>query len=267
MEMAARQMLTRPSIWGPTLRSASLRSAHPKSSETNHFSRFFPKNVLPTPPNFFVEVSSLFVLSLTLKTMATAALRKRARSERKYFTSYANPATAFAGTTWAGKEMDPATLDTLFCPTRGADITNRVGREVTVHSMKMWLVAGDVNHVRLIIYVDRQPNGAQSQAEEVMESAAVDGIIKATGFQNTANLGRFKVLYDEIVNPRVDNNVGYQLYKVKIKLDPVTVRFNDGNTGTIADITSNAFHAIGCTAYGTGNVLTYYTTRFSFTDA
>lgn len=209
----------------------------------------------------------------------------RVVTERKYFDS------SFSGNiteavTFAGCEADPATLNTLFVPSEGNDINNRVGRKVNVLAIKVKgsirtppNAAADMSNnesrIRLILYQDMQTNAAQAQAEEVISS---DGITYNM-FQNTANFGRFRVLKDkriQLTNPNISQtgtanaNTRAPLdrtFKFTIKFrKPVLVRFNGTNGGTIADIVDNSFHMIANTTSDDYAPALQYTCRTTYVD-
>lgn len=187
-----------------------------------------------------------------------------AASESKYFDSELFGATVpVASVAWTGTEIDPPVLDTLFCPTEGSDINNRVGRRVQVYKIA---IRGIINTVptqdspdvlgspvnRLILYIDKQTNGVQSQGEEVMS----DSGSPVNSFQNPANFGRFTVLKDVVYRPRIvtastdgtnttTQNVSPVYFKCKYKFKkPIYVKFNATNGGSVGDIVDNSFHMI-----------------------
>lgn len=190
-----------------------------------------------------------------------------AASESKYFDSFRQQVAVAEPSSWAGTEIDPATLNTLFCPTEGSDIDNRVGRKVQVYKLA---IRGIINtptisdfpdielapSFRIIIFQDKQTNGVQAQGEELMETAAASTDVVITGFQNRANFGRFKVLKDLVLRPRIitsmtdgtatsSQGVSAIHFKVTVKFKkPVVVKFNATNGGTVGDIVDNSFHMI-----------------------
>lgn len=191
-------------------------------------------------------------------------------SESKYFDSFQSALTIPAPTSWVGTELDPATLNTLFAPSEGSDIDNRVGRRVEVYKIAIKGVINtglsqddaDVNQVpiaRLILLIDQQTNGVQAQGEEVMAApGAASALSTITTFQNTANFGRFRVLKDKIIRPTINVTAtdganthsaqpNAQYFKMTVKFaKPVACRFNATNGGTVGDIVDNSFHLIGC---------------------
>lgn len=204
-------------------------------------------------------------------------------SESKYFDTEENIAVANFATTWAGTEIDNTTLSCLFAPSEGSDIDNRIGRKVQVYKLALRGQYNSTpstnqadslapNFCRIIIYMDTQTNGTQSQGEDLMAGSASNAI---TSFQNLANLGRFRVLRDFNVKLREVNTmtdgtntssqaIGTSPWKATIKFKkPVIVKFNATNGGTIGDIVDNSFHIIAMEQGGyTGNIQyncrTYY---------
>lgn len=190
----------------------------------------------------------------------------RAITERKYFDSE-RTATALGALTasFASAELDPATLNTLFCPSTGDDYNNRTGRKCQVISIKIrgaitcaaqtnQTAADAASRVRLLLVQDLQTNAAQLNSEDVITSGAGSGAIDM--FQNPAFFGRFKVLKDKVMvlnNPNISydgTNIEQaglaRPFKFSIKFKkPVTVHFNSTNGGTVADIIDNSFHVIG----------------------
>lgn len=210
-------------------------------------------------------------------------------SERKYFDSYVSALALTAPSTWAGTEADPGTLNCLFCPTEGSDIDNRVGRKVTVHSIK---INGTINVpdkanltgcdnatlLRMILFVDMQTNATQAQGEQLMsDPGAASALLNINTFQNTANFGRFKVLRDvklSLQNPvitydgtNLEQNGMKRQFKLKYKfVNGLPVRFNAANGGSVADIIDNSFHLLAaCDSIDLAPTISYQA-RTVYTD-
>lgn len=191
-----------------------------------------------------------------------------AQTETKYFDSFLSASNIAESADWTGTEVDPATLLNLFNPVEGSDLDNRVGRKVLVKRIAMRGVItatteadqADVlalPQVRLILFQDMQTNGSQAQGEQVMASpgAATTALTFCT-FQNTANFGRFRVLRDVVIRlgqqvTATDgtNTSSQNMQHIPFKLtfrfkQPVAVRFNATNGGTIGDIVDNSFHLL-----------------------
>lgn len=190
-------------------------------------------------------------------------------TESKYFDSYKSSTSIVnAISSWAGTEIDPSTLNTLFAPTEGSDINNRIGRKVQVYKISIrgliepapYPDGDDIlssPYYRLILFQDKQSNGVQAQGEEVMgpPGTAAQNLTINT-FQNTANFGRFKVLKDLVLRPRIvtastdgtntmSQNFSTIPFKVTYKFkNPVVVKFNATNGGSIGDIVDNSFHLL-----------------------
>lgn len=214
-----------------------------------------------------------------------------ASGEMKYFDSYKAVTAIAAGTSWAGQEYDPGTLNTLFAPTTGSTIASRIAREATVYKIKVRgtlfcavdataAAAFQPSLVRLMLVQDTQTNGAQAQAEEIMAApgAATAQLTNKT-FTNLASTGRFRIWKDITVNLQDPNMVqhtsGSSTIKVnginkpfKFNLDfskaPIKVRFNATDGGSVADIVDNSWHIIAHTTSADMTPQICYQCRVSF---
>ena len=225
--------------------------------------------------------------------------------EMKYFDTYkTTTALGVVTTTWpAGAMVDPtttvnlgaaavATPLSLFVPTVGSALNQRIGRSVLVRKIK---VHGQITaaatgtglaayepylpqKVRLMLVQDSQTNAAQMTAAQLMNDAgAADTTINS--YQNPNNFGRFRVLKDKdilIQDPNFTTEyepetpfAGYartngliRNFKFNINFKvPVKVQFNATNGGTVLDIVDNSFHMIAaCTGVSTNHPpsISYY---------
>lgn len=208
-----------------------------------------------------------------------------ATGEMKYFYVDLTLAPCIVSADWTGTQIDPPTL-TLFVPIVGAGISQRIGNSVTVYQilMKCYVIAASqVNQlsgdnsclIRVILFQDLQTNAAQAQGNVIMknEGAAFENVFS---FQNVANFGRFKVLRDKIIKledpnmvwdgSNIETNGIQKHFKLNIKFkQPVVIRFNSTNGGTIADIVDNSFHIICLANDASLATKIYYNARFTFT--
>lgn len=209
----------------------------------------------------------------------------RSMTERKYFDISGGGPVVSVNSGWTGAELDP-TGGTLFCPTEGNDIDERVGRKVTIVGLKIraWMSVAPYQGdefvpitTRFVLYQDTQTNGVQSQAEELIASAGVG----TNQFQSTANFGRFRVLKDKTIvlgsntpitllstGPPVYFGTGQRrAFKVNVRFKrPVVVRFNATNGGSIADIVDNSFHVIAGKSTSSRTVTLAYSSRIVYLD-
>jgi len=185
--------------------------------------------------------------------------------EMKYFDTELDGTAVPSVAAWTGTEFDPTTFNTLCVPVVGAAINQRIGKAIKVLKIKVNAVltctaqanqtAGDAaTKIRVILYQDKQTNAAQAQGEQVMtpSTAAVNA---PNVFQNIDNFGRFVVLKDKIItmeNPSISWDgtnieqsglVKHLKFSIKFK-EPVQIRFNATNGGSVADIVDNSFHII-----------------------
>jgi len=189
-------------------------------------------------------------------------------TERKYFDGQSNGNLNSSATSWAGCEADQGVYNCLGVPVQGNDIANRIGRKIQVLSLKLRgrvIIPPQQNQstgdaaacIRVIIVLDKQTNGVQLNAEDVISSGQPN--FGTEMFQNTAFFGRFKVLKDKkfvLQNPAVaydGTNLEQQglskWFEWIIKFrKPVVMHFNATNGGTVADIIDNSFHCIASTS-------------------
>lgn len=186
-------------------------------------------------------------------------------TERKYFDSNGSANLLGITTSWAGAELDPATLATLVVPVLGSDYNNRVGRKIQILSIKIRgtitvppqtsQTSGDsATKCRLVLVLDKQTNASQLNAEDVFNSGGASDAVNM--FQNPSFFGRFRILKDKTFKLE-DPNLVYDgtqllqqglLYNFKMIhkfVKPMYIHFNSTNGGTVADIIDNSFHLIG----------------------
>lgn len=115
---------------------------------------------------------------------------------------------------------------------------------------------------RLILYVDRQANGAAATLAQILQATAADSLFE---FQNLENIKRFDIFYDEKFTLNfnvVDNQATPDLTEVvhyaamaKHWKNGLMVDFS-GTTGVIAEVRSNNIGALYCATTGAVNTIT-----------
>lgn len=182
---------------------------------------------------------------------------------------------------WIGGEMDPtaASLLCLNAIEQGDGESQRIGRKVTVTGI---YIRGSVNlepsaasspgpgserKVRIVLVQDKQTNGAQLNAEDVMANSA---IIPENAFRNLQFDKRFKILGDKTISLNYTagsydgTNPGYSgmnkhfQFFIPMKME---VTFN-ATTRTVSAITDNSLHLVGV---GSTVVNFDYVARLRFT--
>ncbi len=214
-----------------------------------------------------------------------------AQTESKYFDSFLSAAGVPESTDWTATEIDPAAANTLFFPSEGADINNRVGRKVSVYKIALRGVIAQTaspdkadieaqGAFRMILYIDTQSNGGQAQGEEVMAPPGAATVpLTFSTFQSTANFGRFRVLKDKIFYPRdltamtdgastASMNAADIPFSMKYSFKkPVEVRYNGSTTpGVVGDIVDNSFHLLMQKSTALGTHLISYQCRTYYKD-
>ncbi len=180
----------------------------------------------------------------------------------KKFANYELTNTAF-GTTWAS--MQDGTIKCISGVTQGDGESNRDGRVYNILSLHMkgfieilategqTAPLGD-SLSRVCVVIDRQTNGAEVTATNVMLGTATDDI---NAFQNLQFSNRFRVIKDKTF--RIPVQTGSMTAAANLfDQGPVKIPFNwnftfkrpikvvcSGTTNTIAVITDNSIQVIG----------------------
>lgn len=163
--------------------------------------------------------------------------------------------------------IDSAGIGVTLCePPQDTSDSGRIGRKVTVKSIqhRIWFSLGTTQvanaayyPVRIIIYIDKQPNGAFNSLTDLLEfqgnTNASDAMKRCLSPLKLANSDRFQVLKDMVYE--VDAGHGYGQHVQHYK----KVSFNTTWTGTaggVANIESNALNMIVLSANYSGGTAT-----------
>lgn len=146
-------------------------------------------------------------------------------------------------------------------PVRGLTRDLRVGCQISLRSVQYGIEVGAnptavvATHVRLILLVDREPNGVAPLFTDIFADPAIGNAYLSMFNYNTVGKGkRIRIVKDMMFNlnlvapnqaaagaPNV-SNLSRTVYKKLYKRLPMRIQFNDGNAGTIADISRNAVY-------------------------
>ncbi len=160
---------------------------------------------------------------------------------------------------------------------QGVGESNRVGRKCTLKSI-FWRGSlaipllelegspGSSERFRLILYLDKQANGATAAALDILEAVTVDD------YRNLANSGRFQVLYDHhlVLNYETLSHFAvnsFSMAQVKnnfsfFKKCNIPLEFSGAN-GTIDEIRSNNIGLLVVSEGGSGALVSRIRIRFS----
>lgn len=152
--------------------------------------------------------------------------------------------------------------------TRGDDISQRIGREVTLRSVQLTYQIGSKNgtgtdqYVRAMLVYDRQANGSTALISDILSGS------NTYAPRNLENRHRFSILYDRMIALNASGEPGSRrVLRFYRRLNhPVT--FNGNTGGTIADIQTGAlyFVAIGSNAAGATDGFGVMQTRVRYQD-
>jgi len=215
-------------------------------------------------------------------------------SARRMMPGYGRTAGYYGRFTGRGAELkffDGANTDATLIPAAGVikedslnhiaqgnTEQNRIGRKCVLKRIQMrgqWTLPSTTtagsssDRVRLIVYLDRQTNGATAAVTDILESADINS------YRNLANQQRFSILHDklEVLNALAGggNGTADQTYIINRNVNVyktlnIPVEFdNSVTTGAITSIRSNN---VGVLALAEGALVTLkFQWRLRFSDA
>ncbi len=168
-------------------------------------------------------------------------------------------------------------IDSINKIAQGVTEVQRIGRKCTlrsVHFRTQYSLATRVNQaglgtgdsIRLIVFVDKQCNGATALVTDILETTDIQS------FRNLVNSGRFVFLYDKVhtvnyltMGIRPDNNFAQDGVKKWVQWNAkceIPVEFSD-TTGAITEIRSNNIGHLLISESGTARYDTHIRVRFS----
>lgn len=149
---------------------------------------------------------------------------------------------------------------------KGTNYDQRDGRSLKVKSL--WCSSACVRNVttgpsivRLIWFVDKQPSGATPAVTDVLASASIYAP------RNLSNKKRFFVLKEKILSVSSTGGKEKVIHKPVYKALDMHTAYDNGNAGTIADISSNAIFLLAISDQATSNypLISFYN-RIRFVD-
>lgn len=154
---------------------------------------------------------------------------------------------------------------------RGTTALTRIGQKINIKSIEIRTVnfatlSTGINQVhRMFIVQDKQCNGAAPTISQILASTGTFAP------RNLENRKRFRIMWDKffVVGPTANENanvvqVGYKKFRGR----GLTVDYNTGNAGTVADISTNSLHFVvfGNIAAGTTAGECSFYIRIRYTD-
>ncbi len=130
---------------------------------------------------------------------------------------------------------------------QGVTESQRIGRKCTIeHILWRWniqqksqaVMSATSITVRLIVYHDKQANGAAASVTDILESDNFQS------FNNLSNSGRFRILYDRVMSKQQDGSIAgpvtneWEVNGSFFKKVSIPIEFSAA-TGAIGEIRSN----------------------------
>jgi len=175
--------------------------------------------------------------------------------------------------TWVGTWKDPTSSGTLCSPARGSGISQRKGNQIEIQDLAIQghlfyqptLKADQLDRVeypvvvRVSLVLDKASHGSQPLSEDVFTTTSANDYIYAP--PSLQGQHRYTV-WDQFfeISPTVATCHTYETspgvfipviltggqyipFNLRLQLEePLRVRFNQSNTGTMSDILDNSFH-------------------------
>ncbi len=172
-------------------------------------------------------------------------------------------------------------VDTFVTIPQGVTESQRVGRKCTIKAINWrWrvrlpnttTVGNTSDTARMIMYLDKQTNGSPATAILLLEAGA--GSVGFQSYNNLENSGRFRILYDKVVDLVAksgsgtgaagvqfgEDNVYGSMYKkcnIPIEYD------NSASTGVLTSMRSNNLGFLFLSSDGVATVISKVRLRFS----
>jgi hypothetical protein len=147
---------------------------------------------------------------------------------------------------------------------RGTSATTRIGQSIRwVGNELRWSLTMNATgqlpqFVRIVLFVDKQPNAANATMTDVYPL----GILTP---RDVGNLNRFTILYERVLAMNPDGNECFVGDSIRT-LSQYHTMFNTGNAGDITDITKNALYLMWCSSVALNLPSFGYNNRFIFVD-
>lgn len=165
--------------------------------------------------------------------------------------------------------------------TRALRLGNRIsalslGMNCTIEPLAAAILG---TRVRVIVLVDKQPNGVAIDPLDLMQPGTASANAFYSMYNRNTVPARYRILKDKFFNlgqmvpgvvaagvtTAVIQQPKYFKWRIPLKF---TVKYNDGNAGTIADVVDNNLYVISYTSQGAAAAPgVFWQTTFTFKDA
>ncbi|MFQ0997896.1 hypothetical protein [Gilliamella sp. CG33] len=171
--------------------------------------------------------------------------------------------------------------DSVLTIAQGTTESTRIGRKVRVKSINWRFTlqlpttatpAETADSIRIILYLDKQANGATATVTGILETAAFNA------YRNLANTGRFVILMDRFYalnsqsgagNPVGEQGINFGIHRKELSFNKtcdIPIEYdNSFTTGVISTMRSNNIGVLGITQAGLAGMTTS-NMRIRFSD-
>lgn len=179
--------------------------------------------------------------------------------------------------TVASSLVDPIVSNCLHGIDQGDGEQQRDGRKYTILNLNIrgYVLFGEQeatsvtsDHVRLLVVLDRQTNGAQLTETDVLDVFHADNDLQTTSFRNLQYTKRFRILKDFTVRKpttglgqasganEVKSNACTKYFKFNVNFKNGLEVLSTGTAGTVSTIVDNSIHMMAI-SINSNNTLRY----------
>lgn len=158
---------------------------------------------------------------------------------------------------------------------RGTQDGTRIGNEIMIKKWRVNLTlqsgaVGVIQAARVVIFIDKAPNGILPLAAEVFYGTATAGCSPNYTYNFNNVPSRFRILYDKTfrLEPKYAATITTRSIRFHKKFKkPVKVQFNDANSGDYSDILKNNLHVMLITDVAVNYPIAYFMSQMIYEDA
>lgn len=190
-----------------------------------------------------------------------------------------------------GAEVDPAN-NHLSAVGQGTSNSQRIGAKVTMQSIHIngYVKFGNgailgqsrpMDFVRIVVYLDKQTNNGQAQAEDVLEDTPAVGDMKTLMFPRVDEKARFRILRDFKVRQgptgvysngsiatQFESDTPKIPFSCRINLKGIVQRWvGDSTSAAIGSVNDNSVHIIAISSDQLADGQITYVSRYNYFDA
>lgn len=150
---------------------------------------------------------------------------------------------------------------------QGDGPSNREGTQIFIKSIQIRIrtefnaLDASAGPMRFVVVQDKQPNGAAPTVSNIYQTSS---LLAIDALRNLDGRKRFKILADRSYVMSQNGTPGF-VDDIYLKR-PITVQYNSGNAGTVADISTNSIYVLIASDQAANGPFTAFYARIRFTE-